>query len=249
MAKSSYKGRGYGRGYKVSNVLEAFKKMPEYRRGFKTEALWGGGKVKKELGNPQKKISGKSLVNYLKKKRGFSYDKIETFFKSLSTTDAPKQKPAIPSFEKMGETQKLPPEKVPQKEWRPAEKIKPEEKQMPPNERPGIKPAQWMKEIGRQRIKFEKERPDVLAGQTSYKTITKKTGGLKPESKQLKGSTLKTHEEIIQEEKARRTEYEETQKQNIQKTEELDKKETEKENQVGKIMNEEFGSQDAEPKT
>ncbi|MEW6407982.1 MAG: hypothetical protein AB1465_04795 [Patescibacteria group bacterium] len=218
MAKSTYKGRGYGKGYKVSKILETFKKMPEYRRGFKTEALWEGGQVRRELGNPAKRISGRKLVDYLKKKRGFGYDKIETFFRNISPAKTPIPKPA--------EKSKLPFDK--------------EKPQLPTKE----KPAEWMKEVGRQRIIFEQGRKTTPYSRQRFKelpTKADKRGLFLPEIKQPLRQTPKTHQEIVREEKEKLAEHQKTQEQNIQKSQELDKKETEEEGRVSEVMKEEFG--------
>lgn len=254
MTKSTYKGRGYGRGYKVSKILEAFKKMPEYRRGFKTEALWKGGQVRRELGNPAKKISGRKLVDYLKKKRGFSYDKIDAFFRGMSSAKPSIPKPATPSspesIKKLLQRPSSPKEKISAKEWQPTGKLKPTEKPKLPLNKEKPRPTkekstEWIKEIGRQRIIFERRRKTISYSRQRSKELPIKpeqAGMFLPETEQPLPKAPKTHQEIVQKEKERLAEHYRTQEQNIQKSQELDEKNIKEEEQISKLMEEKFGS-------
>lgn len=235
MAKRSY----YSQRYKVGNVFQAFKQMPEYRRGFKTGALKVGGKIHSELGNPQKTISGRKLVRYLKEEKGFSTGKIKEFFGHLSNISqppTPKQKFSSPPPHPSSTPQPTPqPQKTSPKTT-------------------STQTQDWMKEVGRLGIKFEKaKRPQLFKrydksvkfSLPSSSEVTEEISDKRKSQATIippPSQTQKSPKEILKNEKEKLRQYYENQKQNEEIRQKLDEKEKNEEERLKKIMEEQFKS-------
>lgn len=234
MAKATF-----ARHYKKRDVLRALGKMPEYRRGFGEREL--KTKIKHEIGGTMDTtFSGANVKKYLQSK-GFSYDKRQEFFKALEGVITPAAKAEEPKramlrgeampAEKGFAAGKVPPAPVGQKPPVAGQK---------PNETP-----EWMRETGRLGIKFEKERKTPSFGPKFRETkIPPKqfpSEIKKVFQKEEKPQKTTVHEEIVKKEHARLTEHHKIRQENIQKSHELDKKESEEESQIGQLLEEKFG--------